>query len=92
MNCKTSAMLGFLTGIALGGIATWYYSKEKYTFIAEQEIASVKEAYSKREQPATEQAERIPSPKASLRRPARKLKERTQVPPPQWAESTHWKL
>ena len=37
MNCKTSAMLGFLTGIALGGIATWYYSKEKYTFIAEQE-------------------------------------------------------
>lgn len=54
MNCKTSATLGFLTVIALGGIAAWYYSKEKYTFIAEQEIASVKEAYSKREQPVTE--------------------------------------
>jgi len=50
MNSKTSAMLGFLTGVTLGGAAAWYYSKEKYALIAEQEIASVKETYSKRAQ------------------------------------------
>lgn len=50
MNSKITTILGFLTGIILGGTAAWYYSKEKYAFIAEQEIASVKEAYAKREQ------------------------------------------
>lgn len=50
MNSKMSAMLGFLTGIILGGAAAWYYSREKYAFIAEQEIASVKEAYAKHDQ------------------------------------------
>lgn len=50
MNSKTTTLLGFLTGIILGGAVAWCYSKEKYAFIAEQEIASVKEAYSKREQ------------------------------------------
>ncbi len=50
MNPKMTTILGFLTGIILGGAATWYYSKEKYAFIAEQEIASVKEAYANREQ------------------------------------------
>lgn len=49
MNSKMTTLLGFLTGIILGGAAAWYYSKEKYAFIAEQEIASVKEAYAKRE-------------------------------------------
>ena len=52
MNCKTSAMLGFLTGVTLGGAAAWYCSKERYAIIAEQEIASVKEAYAKRDVPA----------------------------------------
>lgn len=50
MNSKTSALLGFLTGIILGGAVAWYYSKEKYSFIAEREIASVKEVYAKHEQ------------------------------------------
>lgn len=50
MNSKMTAMLGFMTGIILGGAVAWYYSKEKYAFIAEQEIASVKEAYAKHEQ------------------------------------------
>lgn len=50
MNSKMTTLLGFLTGIILGGAAAWYYSKEKYAFIAEQEIASVKDAYAKREQ------------------------------------------
>lgn len=37
MNPKTTTLLGFLTGIILGGAVAWYYSKEKYAFIAEQE-------------------------------------------------------
>lgn len=47
---KLYTTIVFLTGIAIGGAAVWYYVKGKYAQIAEEEIHSVKEAYAKREQ------------------------------------------
>ncbi len=49
MNSKLSALLGFATGVTAGGAVVWYYAKEKYARIAQEEIDSVKEVYAKRE-------------------------------------------
>ncbi|NCE64134.1 hypothetical protein D1159_05915 [Pseudoflavonifractor sp. 524-17] len=53
----------FIAGLAVGGAAVWYYAKRKYAFIAEQEIASVKEAYAQsrplQEKPASTPAVKL---------------------------------
>lgn len=49
---KFATPAAFFVGLAVGAGAAWYYAKEKYACIAEQEIASVKEAYAQREQKA----------------------------------------
>lgn len=46
---KLSTTIAFLTGAALGGVAVWYITKERYAQLAEEEINSVKEAYARRE-------------------------------------------
>lgn len=46
---KFTTIFAFLAGIAVGGAAAWYYTKDKYAQIAEEEINSVKEAYARRE-------------------------------------------
>ena len=43
---KLGTVIGFLAGTAIGGVAVWYITKERYAQIAEEEINSVKEAYS----------------------------------------------
>lgn len=50
MNSKISAFLGFITGAAVGGAVVWYYTKDKYAKLAQEEIDSVKETYAHREQ------------------------------------------
>lgn len=50
MMSKFTAPAAFFAGLAIGGAAAWYCAKEKYARIAEQEIASVKETYARREQ------------------------------------------
>ena len=41
---------GIVAGAAIGSLITWRYLKEKYERIAQEEIDSVKEVFSKREQ------------------------------------------
>lgn len=46
---KPNAMVAFLMGVTLGGVAVWYVTKDRYAQLAEEEINSVKEAYAKME-------------------------------------------
>lgn len=57
MMSKFATPAAFFVGLAVGAGAAWYYAKEKYARIAEQEIASVKEAYAQREQRQEQPAE-----------------------------------
>lgn len=49
MNSKLTHTITFLIGVALGGLAVWKYAREKYETIADEEIRSVKETFSRRE-------------------------------------------
>lgn len=49
MNNKMVFILSFIMGAAVGSVGTWYHVKEKYEKIAQEEIDSVKEVFSKRE-------------------------------------------
>ena len=52
---KASTGFAFVAGLTIGAAGAWYYLKDKYTKLAEEEIASVKAAYAKREKPTTEE-------------------------------------
>lgn len=43
---KFGTAIAFVTGAVLGGAAVWYFTKDYYAKLAEEEIESVKEAYS----------------------------------------------
>ena len=49
MNNKIAGFLMFASGAVVGSIATWMLVKTKYERIANEEIESVKEVYSKKE-------------------------------------------
>lgn len=49
MNNKTVLFLAFIMGAAAGVAVTWNYAKNKYEQIAQEEIDSVKEVFSRRE-------------------------------------------
>lgn len=49
MNNKIAGFLFFVAGAAVGSIATWKFVKTKYERIADEEIASIREVYSKKE-------------------------------------------
>lgn len=59
---KASTMAGFVAGLVIGGAAAWYYAREMYSRIAEEEINSVKEAYARQK----EQAEERPRTQAAV--------------------------
>ena len=61
---KFGAIFTFLAGIAVGGAAVWYYTKDKYAQLAEEEINSVKEAYARREKQQESKPETDISPNA----------------------------
>lgn len=46
---KSINFMLFIFGTAIGSAATWMYAKKKYELIAQEEIDSVKEVFSKRE-------------------------------------------
>lgn len=48
MKFTLSNALTFIVGAAIGSIVTWKFVEEKYKKIADEEIASVKEVFSKR--------------------------------------------
>lgn len=49
MNDKLSSVIIFCGGVFIGGFLTWDFFKTKYEKIADEEIASVKEAFEHRE-------------------------------------------
>ena len=49
MNNKIVGFLTFAAGVVVGSIATWKFVKSKYERIADEEIESIKEVYSKKE-------------------------------------------
>lgn len=55
MKKITNALI-FLTGAVAGAAGAWYFLKEKYEAIAEEEIASVKAAYAAREKALVEES------------------------------------
>lgn len=71
MNYRLSNFLMFTVGAAIGSAVTWKLLKTKYEQIAQEEIDSVKEAFSKREQ---EQAEKKEEPVAEAKPPKQKTK------------------
>lgn len=48
MNNKIAGFLMFAAGVAIGSVATWKFVKTKYERIANEEIASIREVYSKK--------------------------------------------
>lgn len=49
MHNKTLFSLAFIIGTVVGSAATWYLLKDKYKALAQEEIDSVKEVFSRRE-------------------------------------------
>lgn len=47
MKSSLSNLIMFTAGAAIGSVATWYFVKSKYEQIAQEEIDSVKEVFSK---------------------------------------------
>ncbi len=56
---KTKNFMLFVLGVAVGSVVTWRYVEKKYERIAQEEIDSVKEVFSKRETDVTEDDEVI---------------------------------
>ena len=54
---KTINFMMFVIGVAVGSVVTWRYVEKKYEQIAQDEIDSVKEVFSKREADFTENTE-----------------------------------
>ena len=54
---KTKNFMMFVLGVAVGSVVTWRYVEKKYEQIAQDEIDSVKEVFSKRETEFTEDTE-----------------------------------
>ena len=57
MNIKMIFPVAFILGAAAGSALTWQFAKKKYEQIAQEEIDSVKEAFSKKEKPAVERTD-----------------------------------
>lgn len=54
MDNKIISLLAFTIGAVAGSAVTWYYAKKKYEQIAQEEIDSVKEVFSRRKKEQTE--------------------------------------
>ena len=51
---KTTGIAAFIFGAAVGSVATWYFAKKYYAKIAQEEIDSVKEVFSKKQEKTEE--------------------------------------
>lgn len=51
---KAAAIVAFIAGAAIGSVATWQYTKKKYERLAQEEINSVKEVFSKKNEVQSE--------------------------------------
>ena len=76
MNSKLIGFMMFVLGAAVGSAVTLKYVREKYEQIAQEEIDSVKEAFSKRE---SEDQENRPAEKTQVRIRAEQAKDKPSV-------------
>lgn len=81
---KLTNTLIFFTGVVAGAAGAWYFLKERYEALTEEEIESVKAAYAAREQALTDEVEETkghlaaqyqPPEKPDLKDYAKKLQE-----------------
>ena len=56
MSNKALFSLAFIIGTVTGSVVTWYLLKDKYEALAQEEIDSVKEVFSRREQELKDQS------------------------------------
>lgn len=75
MNNKFLNVVIFAVGAAIGSAVTWKLVKDKYQQLADEEIASVKEVYSRRNKEKTEKKEPDASNEFSLEEYKSKLDE-----------------
>lgn len=61
MNKLLSKTLIFAAGVVIGSVATWAVIKDKYAKIAQEEIDSVKEVFSRREKEESESRKTVES-------------------------------
>lgn len=54
---KATGIAAFIFGVAVGSGATWYFLKDKYEKLAQEEIDSVKKVFSKRNKDISEDVE-----------------------------------
>ena len=54
---KATGIAAFIFGVAVGSGATWYFLKDKYEKLAQEEIDSVKKVFSKRNQDISNDSE-----------------------------------
>lgn len=62
MNKTFTHAAAFLVGAAIGSATAWYYLKDKYAKIAQEEIDSVKEVFGRSRKPTAEVEEQKPEP------------------------------
>lgn len=55
---KITGLVLFVAGAAVGSATTWYYAKKKYEQIAQEEIDSVKEVFSRREAESNDKSDK----------------------------------
>ena len=58
---KLGTVIAFLAGTAIGGMAAWRVTNERYAKISEEDILSVKEAFRNREQKLKDEIEELKS-------------------------------
>lgn len=71
MMSKVTGLIMFVLGATTGSVVTWQFAKRKYEQIAEEEINSVKEVFSKRDSDGADveiTVESQPSVEASLKK------------------------
>ena len=75
---KVTGLIIFVLGAATGSAVTWQFAKKKYERIAEEEINSVKEEFSKREQDMAD-VEITVEPKPSVEASLKKFEEKPDI-------------
>lgn len=73
---KLSNVVIFAIGAALGSIATWKFAKTKYEKIANEEIESVKETFSKKQKKEEESTDKMESDDKSKEKEYEEMKKR----------------
>lgn len=75
---KVTGLIIFVLGAATGSAVTWQFAKKKYERIADEEINSVKEVFSKREQDMAD-VEITVEPKPSVEASLKKFEEKPDI-------------